>query len=237
MKKRVINLVGALIILALSGSRLQAQSGFENDFTTLHKMATKTCGMIKQPRMHQKADMLKALEGISSFVQNMKDDYAENPPKGYSDDPLWQSYFFEFDDVIAALKTRVEQENYRAAALNCPRFCMLFDKIHATNGHLNITDMMFRWYSQVTMTNNMLNAANYDGASVNLEKVKMLYKKVLEFKKKTKGSAEFNMAFENINQLYKTWLKDIDKRDYIDAADTFKKFKASFGKAFLLSMG
>jgi len=237
MKKRVIGFVSAIIFLAITTGQVEAQSNFEQDFTTLHKMAIKTCGMIKKPQMHQKADMLKGLEGLRSYVLKLKQNYAENPPQEYAEDPLWKSYFFEFGDIIDALQTRVEKQNYKAAALNCSRFCMLFDKIHTINGHLSITDIMFRWYSQITMTSNMLNAANYDDAATNLEKVKMLHKNVLELKKKTKGSVEFNNAFEQINGLYKTWLKDIDNRDYAKALETYKKFKGAFGKAFLLSLG
>jgi len=120
--------------------------------------------------------------------------------------------------------------------MNCSRFCMLFDKIHTVNGHVDLTDMMFRWFSQTTMTTNMVNATNYKGAMDNLKQVKILHKNVLEFEKMSQRSEEFQAAFDKINELYNQWVKALENRDYKLTTDTYKKFQAEFGKAFLMSV-
>jgi soluble cytochrome b562 len=236
MKTIAIKLVSVLFMIAVIDSHSFAQSNFEKDFVAFHKKAIMTCGLIKKPEMHKKAEILQELKEFRTQLGELQKKYAGNPPEEYSNDPLWKSYFMGFYDIIDALQTRVEKENYKVAAMNCSRFCMLFDKIHTINGHLTLTDMMFRWFSQVTMTTNMVNAANYPGAEHNDKNVRELHKKVLEFKKAAKKSEEFNKEFKNIDKLYSKWLNALESNDYQGVSDTFKKFQGAFGKVFLMSL-
>ncbi len=236
MKTIVIKLAGVLFLMAVIGNHSIAQSNFEKDFTAFHKKAIMTCGLIKKPAMHKKAEMLQGLKEFREQFGKLQKKYADNPPEEYSNDPLWKSYFAGFNDIIDALQTRVEKENYKVAAMNCSRFCMLFDKIHTVNGHLTLTDMMFRWMSQVAMTTNMVNATNYPGAEGNIKNVREVYKKVLEFKKKEKKTEEFNKEFKNVAGLYSKWLDALENNNYQDVSDTFKKFQGTFGKVFLMSL-
>ncbi len=225
-----------LIMVAFFSSQSFAQSNFEKDFTAFHKKAIMTCGLIKKPEMHSKSEMLQGLKEFRTQLSELQKKYADNPPEDYSTDPLWKSYFMGFNDIIDALQTRVEKGNFKVAAMNCSRFCMLFDKIHTINGKLSLTDMMFRWMSQVTMTQNMVNAANYPDAVKNLKKVREIHKKVIEFKKTVKKSDEFNKAFGNIDDLYSKWFDALENQNYESATETFKKFTAAFGKVFLMSL-
>ena len=236
MKKIGLSLLSALFLLTVFSSRVMAQSDFEQELTSLHKKAIMTCGLIKKPETHKQSEMLQALDEFKMQVSGLQKKYADQQPAGYENDPLWKSYFMEFNDIIHALQTRVENGNYKAAAMNCSRFCMLFDKMHTVNGHVDLTDMMFRWFSQITMTTNMVNATNYEGAMNNLRQVKTLHKNVLELEKTSQRSDEFHAAFDQINTLYNQWIKALESRDYQLTSDTYKKFQAAFGKAFLMSL-
>ena len=235
MKKSGIQFIGAIILMfALSATSI-AQTNFEKDFSALHKKAIMTCGMIKQPKLHQQSEILKGLKELRTQLKTIEKNYLDKPPEAYASDPLWKSYFVEFNDVIDALQSRVEKGNYKVAAMNCSHICMVYYKIHAVNGRLDLTDKMFLWISQVTMTNNMLNAANYPGAEKNLKQVRTLYKNVIEAKK-TANNPEFDKQFTTIDKLYANWLKDLENHKYQDASDTFNTFKAAFGKVFLMSL-
>ncbi len=235
MKKNGIKLLSALFLMAAISSISFAQSDFEKDFSMLHKKAIMTCGLIKKPEMHQKSEMLKGLNDLGAELTTLQSNYLNHPPEEYARDPLWKTYFVEFNDVIDALQTRVEKENYKVAAMNCSRICMIYNKIHTINGRLDLTDKMFLWMSKVTMTTNMLNAANYTGANQSLMQAKMQYKSVIEAKK-AKNNKEFNNEFEKIDKLYQNWLKEIENKNYKEAASSFNTFKAIFGKAFLMSL-
>jgi hypothetical protein len=236
MKKIGLSLLSALFLMTVFSNRVMAQSSFEQELVSLHKKAIMTCGIIKKPETHKQSEMLQALDEFKMQVSGLQKKYADHQPEGYENDPLWKSYFMEFNDIINALQTRVRNGNYKAAAMNCSRFCMLFDKIHTVNGHVDLTDMMFRWFSQTSMTTNMVNATNYKGAMDNLKQVKILHKNVLEFEKMSQRSEEFQAAFDKINELYNQWVKALENRDYKLTTDTYKKFQAEFGKAFLMSV-
>jgi hypothetical protein len=236
MKKIGLSLLSALFLIAVFNSRVMAQSDFEQELTSLHKKAIMTCSIIKKPEVHKQSEMLQALDELKMQVFGLQKKYADYQPAGYENDPLWKSYFMEFNDIINALQTRVGNGNYKPAAMNCSRFCMLFDKIHTVNGHVDLTDMMFRWFSQTTMTTNMVNATNYEDAMNNLKQVKILHKKVLEFERTSQRSDESHTAFDKINELYNQWVKALESRDYQLTVNTYKKFQDAFGKAFIMSL-
>jgi len=191
--------------------------------------------MIKAPGNHNSTKILKALSSLKSEIALYENTYIKNPPSKYAKDPLLKSYFEEFDDIFDALITRVKNNNYKRAAMNCSRICMVFNKMHMNNGTLDLTDMMFSWKMQTTMTMNMLNAGNTKGAYNNLNIVKMVYEKMLRLKEKRIDQA-FNMQFEKVNTLYENWYSAMKNKNVNKAKSNFAKFDKNFGKAFVMSL-
>ena len=229
------NILLTIIALVLSGVTVFAQSDFDAEMVVLHKNAIKNCGMIKSQGTHNTAKILQSLAQLKTEIRNDEVKYTKNPPKDYADDPLFKSYFEELDDVVDALITRVKKENYKRAAMNCARICMVFNKMHMFNGKMDLTDMMFSWKMQMTMTMNMLNAGNEKGAYQNMNRVKSLYSKVLKFKNK-KDNPEFQKHFNAVNKIYLDWSAAMDKKDKAKTKTLFADFNKVFPKAFTLSL-
>jgi len=232
MKSKILLIAITFIFTSIS---LSAQSEFDKEMTNLHKNAIKTCGMIKAPGNHDNVMVLKALNNLKAEVLSDEAKYVKNPPAEYAKDPLLKSYFEELDDVIDALKTRVKNNNYARATMNCSRICMVFNKMHMNNGTLDLTDMMFSWKMQMTMTMNMLNAGNTNGAYNNLNKVNMVYGKMLMLKNK-KDNKAFAAQFEKVNNLYKNWSSAMVNKNVEEASVKFAEFNNIFGKAFMMSL-
>jgi len=223
-----------LIAFAFASVSISAQT-FEEEMTTLHTNAIKTCGMIKAPGNHDNVKVLRALNNLKTEIATDEAKYVKNPPAEYAQDPLLKSYFEELDDIMNALIERVKRNNYARATMNCSRICMVFNKMHMNNGTLDLTDMMFSWKMQMTMTMNMLNAGNTVGAYKNLHKVEMVYNKMLQLKNKKENDA-FIAEFNKVNNLYKNWKKAMDNKNVDVAKSNFAQFNKIFGKAFMLSL-
>lgn len=223
-----------LIAFAFASISITAQT-FEEEMTTLHKNAIKTCGMIKATGNHDNAKVIKALKNLKTEIATDEEKYVENPPVEYAKDPLLKSYFEELDDIMNALIERVKINNYARATMNCSRICMVFNKMHMNNGTLDLTDMMFSWKMQMTMTMNMLNAGNTVGAYKNLHKVDMVYNKMLHLKNK-KNSDAFIAEFNKADKLYKDWSSQMANKNVAGAKSNFAQFNMIFGKAFILSL-
>jgi len=231
MKTKILYVLMAFAFASIS---ITAQT-FEEEMTTLHKNAIKTCGMIKAPGNHDNLKVLQALNNLKTEITTDEIKYVKNPPAEYAKNPLLKSYFEELDDIIDALKVRVQHNNYAKATMNCSRICMVFNKMHMNNGTLDLTDMMFSWNMQMTMTMNMLNAGNTDGAYKNLNKVNMVYNKMLMLKNK-KNSEPFTANFVKVDKSYKEWKSAMDNKNVEEATKKFGSFNKIFGKAFILSL-
>jgi len=223
-----------LIAFAFASISITAQT-FQDEMTTLHKNAVKTCGMIKAPGNHDNVKVLKALNNLKTEIATNEAKYVKNPPAEYAKDPLLKSYFEELDDIVNALIERVKINNYARATMNCSRICMVFNKMHMNNNTFDLTDMMFSWKMQMTMTMNMLNAGNSVSAYKNLHKVDMAYNKMLQLKN-TKNNDVFIAEFNKVDNLYKDWSSAMMSKNENVAKSNFAQFNKVFGKAFILSI-
>ena len=221
----------ALILFLTSSLNMQAQSSFEKDMTTLHKDVFKTCGMIKSKTGHDDAKTLESLAALKNEIGSLQKKYMAKRPENYANDPMFGFYFFKLKDVVDNLSERVKRSDYKSATMNCSQFCMTFNMMHTINGTLDLTDMMFMWKMQITMTNNMYNASNLKGADHNIKRIPKIYEKVEALKVK-KGNTDFNKEFSKLEEQYKSWLKAFRSHDFELATKYYKEFDAAFPKVF-----
>ena len=231
--KKVIYAV--LFIFAVSSMSLQAQTSFDKDMTTLHKNIFKTCGMIKSKTGHDDAKTLKSLADLKDQINMLQKNYVKNIPKEYANDPLFGSYFYQLKDVVDILSERVARSDYKSATMNCSNFCKTFNKMHLINGTLDLTDVMFMWKMQMSLTNFMMDAHNYKGANHNVVKIPDIYKMVIGQKNK-KNNADFNKQFEALDMSYQKWIKAVNAKDYKEALKEAKVFDGAFPMVFKNSL-
>ncbi len=231
MKKLIYTV---LFIFALS-SISTAQTSFDKDMTKLHNDIFKSCGMIKSKEAKDNAKILKSLAGLKDEISALQKKYVKYTPKEYAKDPLFASYFFQLKDVADILSERVKRSDYKAAVMNCSGFCKTFNKMHMINGTLDLTDVMFMWNMQITMTNFMINAGNTKGAAMSAKKIPALHNMVIA-KKEKKNSPEFNILFKSLDKNYQTWLKAVDNKNFKEAKKQAKTFNAAFPMVFKKSL-
>ena len=224
-----------LFVFAFGNMNLQAQTSFEDDMTILHKNIFKTCALIKSKTGHDDAKTLESLANLEAQITTLQRKWIVNPPANYAKDPNFGAYFYMLKDVTETLSSKVEKSNYKAATLNCSHFCMTFNMMHAVNGTLDLTDVMFMWYMQVSMTNKMINAHNYKGANINVQKIPALYSKVIALKNK-KNDDDFNNQFNHLDTLYQKWIKAVQAKDYKQALEQAAAIDATFPPIFKNSL-
>ena len=232
MKKSIFLSVLLAAMVTVSAT---AQTSFETAMRNLHLKAVNTCGMVKSKNGHDKDKIVASFNELKSMAQDIQKKYTNNWPKGYEKDPLFASYFVQIMDIANHQIALVGKENYKVATMNCSQFCMTFRKMHAINGTTDLTDAMFNWTMQMSMTMFMINAGNFNGAQMSVAKVPAAYKMVQKFVAK-KADGEFDKSFASIDTLYNEWITAMNAKNYDKAKEVFKSFNASFPKVFKLSI-
>lgn len=227
-------LVGVLFLMGVFVESSNAQSAFNKAMKDVHISTLNTCGMVKS-KEHNRDQILQSFKKLKKQYADIQKQYVNNPPPEYAKDKLFASYFVQFNEIINSQIALIQKENYRVAAMNCSRFCMNFQKMHAINGTLDLTDMLFAWNMKITMTQSMINADNISGAQENMKQIPMLYEKVIALKSK-KNDGNFNKSFETIDILYQSWLSAMESKDYKKATEEYNKFFTSFPKVFKQSI-
>jgi len=212
-----------------------AQNNFETAMRDLHLKAVNTCGMVKSKKGHDKEKIIASFNELKSMAQEIQKKYTNNRPKGYEKDPLFASYFVQFIDIANHQIDLVSNENYKVATMNCSQFCMTFKKMHAINGTTDLTDAMFNWTMQISMTMFMVDAGNLNGAQMSVARVPDAYKMVQKFVAR-KADTGFDKSFAAIDKLYNDWLTAMNAKNYNKAKEVFKSFNASFPKVFKQSI-
>jgi len=222
-------------LFTLSNVNINAQTSFDKDMTKLHGDIFKTCGMIKSKGIKDDVKILQSLGNLKTEISALQKKYIKNTPREYAKDPMFASYFFQLNDVANILSERVKRGDYKAAILNCSGFCKTFGKMHMINGTLDLTDVMFMWYSQISMTKFMINAGNTNGAMINAKKIPGLYNMVLAQKNK-KNDGQFNKEFIPLDHAYQAWIKAVNRKDFNEASKLAKNIDAIFPMVFKLSL-
>ncbi len=223
-----------LFIFALSNISI-AQKSFDKDMTKLHGDIFKSCGMIKSKKAKDNVKILKSLDGLKEEISSLQKLYVKNTPKEYAKDPMFASYFFQLKDVVDILSERVKRSDYKAAIMNCSGFCKTFNKMHMINGTLDLTDVMFMWNMQISITNFMINAGNTKGAIMNIKKIPAIYNMVIA-KQKQKNDAEFNTEFIALDKSYQAWIKAVENQNFKESQKQAKAFNAAFPMVFKHSL-
>jgi TolA-binding protein len=107
--------------------------------------------------------------------------------------------------------------------------------MHAINGTTDLTDVMFDWNMQISMTMFMVDAGNLNGAQMSIAKIPDAYKMAQKFVAK-KADAEFDKSFAAIDTLYNEWVTAMNVKNYDKAKEVFKSFSASFPIVFKQSI-
>jgi len=212
-----------------------AQSNFETAMRDLHLKAVNTCGMVKSKNGHDKDKIVASFNELKSMAKGIRKKYTKNRPERYEKDPLFASYFVQLIDIANHQIALVKEENYKVATMNCSQFCMTFKKMHTINGTTDLTDVMFNWTMEMSMTMFMVDAGNLKGAQMSVTKVPSAYKMVKKFVEK-KADGEFDKSFATIDKLYNEWITAIKAKNYEKAKEVLKSFNASFPKVFKQSI-
>ena len=225
----------SILLAAFFTVTVTAQSNFETAMRDLHLKAVNTCGMVKSKNGHDKNKIIASFNELKSMAQEIQKKYTKNRPERYEKDPLFDSYFVQIIDIANHQIALVKEENYKVAKMNCSQFCMTFKKMHAINGTTDLTDVMFNWTMQISMTMFMVDAGNLNGAQMSLSRVPAAYKMVKKFVAR-KADGEFDKSFATIDKLYNEWFSAMKAKNYEKAKEVLKSFNASFPKVFKQSI-
>lgn len=223
-----------VMFLHLSASYAQ-QSAFDKDANPWHKKAIITCGMLRNLETLDQNRMLANLQELNTELDQLSAKYVSNPPQEYANDPLWKTYFEDLADNIAVVQERIEKKQYRLAQKYCGNFCVIFGKLHRTNGTTDLTDFMFAWRMEIKNAMDMVNAGNMAGAQRHLLAVKSLAAQVREHAAKHQDPA-FAGQLETLFTAATQWSEGIENADRKAANEQFAKFMTEFPRIYLATL-
>jgi len=224
------------MLLFVTSSLMFAQiKSFDEESAPWHKKAVMTCGMLRDMKTFDPQKMLKNLDELSTELNALQTNYAENPPKEYANDPLWKTYFEDLADNIIIVKERVEKKQYRLAQNNCGNFCRIFGRMHKNNGLIDLTDMMFSLRAEIRSSMDMFNTQNYKGAKESLNLMKNLLNKVAD-KAKARNSKEFDALFEPLKASAENWIDAVEKENKQAVVESFNIFMSAFPKPYGMTL-
>lgn len=237
MKRNYSRLVNAIVLFVLLYATVSYahQSAFDRDAAPWHKKAIITCGMLKNLQTFDQQQMLHNLQELKTELEELSSKYLSNPPHEYANDPLWKTYFEDLADNIAIVQERVEKKQYRLAQKYCGNFCMIFGKMHRTNGTTDLTDVMFAWRMEIRNAMDMVNAGNMGGAQRHLLAVKSLAAQVREHAAKHQDPA-FAGQLETLFTAATQWSEGIENADRKAANEQFAKFMTEFPRIYLATL-
>jgi len=180
MKRFALYLLAASFPMLLSGVAIAQENGFESESHQWHKKAAKTCGMLKDLKTFDAQKMVSALADVDKEWTAITAKYLANPPKQYSADPLWKTYFEDLSDNVSLVRERVEKKQYRLAQKYCGQICMTFSTMHQTNGIPTLTDALLGLRMSLKSAQDMMNAGNIQGAKASLTNIAKMHDGIVQ---------------------------------------------------------
>lgn len=172
---KTVALSFTMLIFLLTHRTFAQTKSFDETITPWHKKAITTCGMLRKMDSFDHSQFMKNLDELEAELKTVSDQFLNNPPAEYANDPLWKTYLEDLMDNIIVIRERIEKKQYRLAQKYCPNFCMIFGKMHRNNGRTDLTDVLFAWRAEIRNAMDMVNAGNTEGAKNHLEMVGRMY--------------------------------------------------------------
>ena len=225
-----------LIILFFSFASflLFSQSKFDQEASVFHKKAIMICATVKQPSPN--AEQVDALVvNAAAELSKLSGKYQFHPPVEYAEDPLWSSYFDDWADNMALVKTFVDKRNYALVARYCNTFCRIFVRMHQNNNRMDLTDRLFMLNLELKSGTDMANAGHIELAEQKLSDISSAFLRIQDIIKKSQKK-QVQQLFIPIDAATRNWIKAIHKKNSIWAKTVYKTFSSDFGKLFLSSL-
>ena len=217
--------------LFISGNAFPQENSFDKDVQPWHKKATVTCGMLRDMKTFDPQKMLSSLAELDSELKPITEKYIKHPPKEYTADPLWKTYFEDLADNIRIVRERVERKEYRLAQKYCGQFCMTFGKMHRTNGRVTLTDMLFSLRMEVRNAQDMVNADNMQGAKMHVSTLVKLYENI-QHQLAQPNNVNLSELQKPLMDAYDQWVAAVNAGESKNADGAFMTFMNEFPKLY-----
>jgi len=229
-------LVMGFIVLCSMGLSSAQEKTFDSELSGLRRNIIAMCAQLQagQPKENQE-QLLKEVDNIISSWEGITTKYKNNPPKEYSKDPAWQSYFDEALDNFKIMRQKAEGKDYKRAMQFCGQNCALFVKIHQVNGKTNIADLMFAVRQNVRLAVSMAKAGNYTGAKESIGQGLIQLKKIEKYKNTSnKTNEKENISdVKYLKQIFHKMKDIIDKQNTKEIDNQLKIFLNDFSKLYI----
>jgi hypothetical protein len=217
--------------LFISSTAFSQESPFDKEVKPWHKKATTTCGMMRDMKTFDPQKMLSSLTELENELKPISEKYLNSPPKEYTADPLWKTYFEDLADNLSIVRERVERKEYRLAQKYCGQFCMTFGKMHKTNGRVTLTDMLFSLRMEVKNVQDMVNAGNLQGAKTHVATLGKLHENILH-QLGQPNNAALTEVQKPLMGTYDQWVAAVNDGDSKKAESAFTTFMNEFPKLY-----
>ena len=234
MKRFALYLLAASFPMLLSGVAIAQENGFESESHQWHKKAAKTCGMLKDLKSCDAQKMVSALADVDKEWTAITAKYLANPPKQYSADPLWKTYFEDLSDNVSLVRERVEKKQYRLAQKYCAQICTTFSRMHQTNGVTTLTDTLLGLRMSLKSAQDMMNAGNIQGAKASLITIGKLHDGLVQ-QLNSPANVKFDDLQKPIMTAYDEWVTAVTAGDTKMAEATLVKFMSVLSKLVMAS--
>jgi hypothetical protein len=228
-----LNLYGILFVgtLFISSAAFSQESIFDKDIKLWHKKATMTCGMMRDIKTFDLQKMLSNLSELDNELKALSEKYLNKPSKEYAADPLWKTYFEDLADNIRIVRERVQRKEYRLAQKYCGQFCMIFGKMHRTNGRVTLTDLLFSLRMEVNNAMDMVNARNLQGAKAHVSTLAKLHENIEQQIRQSNTTALVELQ-KPLMDAYDQWSTAVNAGDTKKAGDAFTTFMNEFPRLY-----
>ena len=231
MKHFTLFIILFVSTMFISSTVFSQESPFDKEVKPWHKKATITCGMLRDIKTFDPQKMLSNLSELDNQLKVLSEKYLNNPPKEYTADPLWKTYFEDLADNIRIVRERVERKEYRLAQKYCGQFCMTFGKMHKTNGRVTLTDMLFSLRMEVKNAQDMVNADNLQGAKTHVATLAKLHENILR-QLGEPNNAALTEVQKPLMDAYDHWTTAVNAGDSKKAEGMFTAFMNEFPKLY-----
>jgi hypothetical protein len=187
--------------------------------------------MMRDMKTFEPAKMLSNLNELEKELQALTTKYATAPPPEYAHDPLWKTSFEDLADNIRIVRERVERKEYRLAQKYCGQFCMIFGKMHRTNGRVTLTDLLFSFRAEVRNSMDMVNADNLAGAKAQVGALAGMHDKIVKEISQS-GSAQLKDLHRPFASAFTGWCRAVEQENVNEAERSFTTFMNEFPRLY-----
>ena len=230
-----MRLSGLLLVASMTfAAAPSAPKSFADDLSRLRKESIVMCSKLQKPVSAQgQSALLAEMDTIMAHWNALANTYNGNPPKEFSMDSKWASYFEEGSDNFSIMRARAVEGKYGRAAQFCGMNCMLFVTINQTNGIDKASDHLFMLRKVAKQAVEMANAGNWKGARATIEHGKEIEKRLATAPVPSGATdSDYRRDIEQLKEVYKPFKEAIDSSDQEAMGKAFKSFMAAFALVY-----